>query len=165
MIRIICMFFLTDPFDRNEFEECCRPPIGSPPNKYCFNIDVPPNDEFFGRFGVRCIDFVRGFPGVRHGCRLGIIKFITFKRIGEEKKKLSNKDFFSLRQDFSLCQRFRSKGSRTQFNLLTATIDANTVYGVRESFARSETNFYFFYFPPSNFSFCFFPFYFPFWFI
>lgn len=63
----------TDPLNRNEFEECCRPPIGSPPNKYCFNIDVPHNDEFFSRFGVRCIDFVRGFPGVRHGCRLGII--------------------------------------------------------------------------------------------
>lgn len=89
---------MLNPLDRNEFEECCRPPPGSPPNKYCFNIDVPANDAFFSRFGVRCIDFVRGFPGVRHGCRLG---------------------------------------SRTQFNLLTATIDANTVYGVRESFARS----------------------------
>jgi peroxidase len=28
-------------------------------------------------------------------------------------------------------------GSRAQFNLMTATIDANTVYGVRETFARS----------------------------
>ena len=33
------------------------------------------------------------------------------------------------------CLLLRS-GSRAQFNLLTATIDANTVYGVRESFAR-----------------------------
>lgn len=73
------MFCYADPLDRNEFEECCRPPAGSPPNKYCFNIDVPHNDEFFGRFGVRCIDFVRGFPGVRHGCRLGII--LTLNRV------------------------------------------------------------------------------------
>jgi hypothetical protein len=72
------MWITTDPLDRNEFEECCRPPLGSPPNKYCFNIDVPANDEFFSRFGVRCIDFVRGFPGVRHGCRLG--RFNSHKR-------------------------------------------------------------------------------------
>lgn len=64
---------LIDPLDRNEFEDCCRPPRGAPPSQYCFNIDVPADDEFFGRFGVRCIDFVRGFPGVRHGCRLGIV--------------------------------------------------------------------------------------------
>ena len=31
----------------------------------------------------------------------------------------------------------RISGSRAQFNLLTATIDANTVYGVRETFSRS----------------------------
>ena len=64
--------FHTDPLTRNEFEDCCRPPYGTTPSPYCLNIDVPANDPFFSRFGVRCIDFVRGFPGVRHGCRLGI---------------------------------------------------------------------------------------------
>ena len=86
-LNIILPFWCTtDPLNRNEFEECCRPPHGSPPNKYCFNIDVPHNDEFFSRFGVRCIDFVRGFPGVRHGCRLGKHRRRLFLQI----QKLSN---------------------------------------------------------------------------
>lgn len=70
------LFILTtDPLNRNEFEDCCRPRPGRQPSKYCFNIDVAPHDEFFSRFGVRCIDFVRGFPGVRHGCRLGMLYY------------------------------------------------------------------------------------------
>lgn len=55
---------------RNEPEECChRPPEAR--NPYCIQIDIPHDDPFYGVYGVRCIDFVRGFPGVRAGCRMG----------------------------------------------------------------------------------------------
>jgi len=86
-----------DPVTRNEPEECChRAPNAR--NPYCLEISIPHDDPFYGVYGVRCIDFVRGFPGTRAGCRLG---------------------------------------SRNQFNILTAIIDGNTVYGVEENFARS----------------------------
>lgn len=93
------------------------------PNKYCNNIDIAADDPFFSRFGVRCLDFVRGFPGVRHGCRLGTC---------------SASDVSTADKGFVFKQRRVGRtGSRAQFNLLTSTIDANTVYGVRESFAKS----------------------------
>ncbi|CAL8144204.1 unnamed protein product [Orchesella dallaii] len=59
-----------DPVTRNEPEECCHRPHESR-NPYCIQIDIPHDDPFYGVYGVRCIDFVRGFPGVRAGCRLG----------------------------------------------------------------------------------------------
>ncbi|RZF34320.1 hypothetical protein LSTR_LSTR016280, partial [Laodelphax striatellus] len=84
------------PLNKNEPEECCnRPPHLK--NPYCLDIEVPEDDYFYRKFGVKCQDFVRGFPAVRPGCRLG---------------------------------------SRTPFNTLTGVIDANTVYGVSEQFAR-----------------------------
>ncbi|KAG8229280.1 hypothetical protein J437_LFUL009641 [Ladona fulva] len=85
-----------DPLNRNEPEECChRPPHLK--NPYCLEIEIPADDYFYHKHGVRCQDFVRGFPAIRPGCRLG---------------------------------------SRTPFNTLTGVIDANTVYGVTEKFAR-----------------------------
>ena len=66
-------------------------------NPYCMEIPVPEEDYFFRKYNVRCLDFVRAFPSVRPGCRLG---------------------------------------SRLPFNSLTGVIDANTVYGVKETFAR-----------------------------
>ncbi|XP_068083660.1 peroxidase [Anabrus simplex] len=59
-----------DPLNRNEPEECC----GRPPhlkNPYCLEIEIPADDYFYSLFGLRCQDFVRGFPAVRPGCRLG----------------------------------------------------------------------------------------------
>lgn len=64
------MSLITDPVTRNEPEECCRRSPNSR-NPYCLQIDIPHDDPFYGVYGVRCIDFVRGFPGVRAGCRLG----------------------------------------------------------------------------------------------
>lgn len=62
---------------RNEPEECChRPPEAR--NPYCIQIDIPHDDPFYGVYGVRCIDFVRGFPGVRAGCRLGMQALMSF---------------------------------------------------------------------------------------
>ncbi|XP_075228376.1 peroxidase homolog [Lycorma delicatula] len=59
-----------DPLNKNEPEECCnRPPHLK--NPYCLEIEVPEDDYFYRKFGVRCQDFVRGFPAVRPGCRLG----------------------------------------------------------------------------------------------
>ncbi|XKL68847.1 hypothetical protein PGB90_006616 [Kerria lacca] len=85
-----------DPVNKNEPEECCnRPPHLK--NPYCMEIPVPEEDYFYQKYNVRCIDFVRAFPSIRPGCRLG---------------------------------------SRLPFNTLTGVIDANTVYGVQESFAR-----------------------------
>ncbi|XP_063600017.1 chorion peroxidase-like [Penaeus indicus] len=59
-----------DPVSRNEPQGCCAPPAGLK-NPYCLEIDVPHDDRFFGLFRFRCIDFVRGFPGVPQNCRLG----------------------------------------------------------------------------------------------
>ncbi|KAJ8919036.1 hypothetical protein NQ315_016942, partial [Exocentrus adspersus] len=85
-----------DPFNKNDPEECCnRPPHLKHP--YCNEIYIPEDDYFYRLFNVRCIDFVRTFPAVRPGCRLG---------------------------------------SRVPFNTLTGVLDANTVYGVTEKFAR-----------------------------
>ncbi|XP_043070897.1 peroxidase [Drosophila grimshawi] len=85
-----------DPVNRNDPEECCKRPLHLK-HPYCNEIRIPDDDYFYRLFNVKCIDFVRGFPSPRPGCRLG---------------------------------------SRQQFNTLTGVIDANTVYGVKESFAR-----------------------------
>ncbi|KAJ8894600.1 hypothetical protein PR048_007264 [Dryococelus australis] len=59
-----------DPLNRNEPEECCnRPPHLK--NPYCMEIIIPDDDYFYSLFKLRCQDFVRSFPGVRPGCRLG----------------------------------------------------------------------------------------------
>ncbi|KAG7309987.1 hypothetical protein JYU34_004510 [Plutella xylostella] len=59
-----------DPRNRNDPEECCkRPPHLKHP--YCNEIRVPDDDYFYRLFNVKCIDFVRGFPSPRPGCRLG----------------------------------------------------------------------------------------------
>lgn len=69
MINLRYLFFL-DPITKNEPEECCnRPP--SLKNPYCNEIPVPGDDYFYSKFNVKCIDFVRSFPSVRPGCRLG----------------------------------------------------------------------------------------------
>lgn len=63
-------FFFLDPITKNEPEECCnRPPHLKHP--YCNEIPVPDDDYFYSKFNVKCIDFVRAFPSVRPGCRLG----------------------------------------------------------------------------------------------
>lgn len=63
-----------DAINRNDPEECCnRPPHLKHP--YCNEIPIPEDDYFYRLFHVRCIDFVRAFPSVRPGCRLGKIKY------------------------------------------------------------------------------------------
>jgi hypothetical protein len=61
---------ITDPLNRNEPEECCNRPAHLK-NPYCLEIHIPADDYFYSLFGLRCQDFVRGFPAVRPGCRLG----------------------------------------------------------------------------------------------
>lgn len=65
------MFFINlDPLNRNDPEECCkRPPHLKHP--YCNEILIPDDDYFYRLFNVKCIDFVRGFPSPRAGCKLG----------------------------------------------------------------------------------------------
>ncbi|XP_012525162.1 peroxidase isoform X1 [Monomorium pharaonis] len=59
-----------DPLNRNDPEECCnRPPHLK--NPYCNEIHIPEDDYFYRLFNVQCMDFVRAFPAVRPGCRLG----------------------------------------------------------------------------------------------
>ncbi|XP_054003240.1 uncharacterized protein LOC128889548 isoform X1 [Hylaeus anthracinus] len=59
-----------DPLNRNDPEECChRPPHLK--NPYCNEILIPEDDYFYRLFNVKCMDFVRAFPAVRPGCRLG----------------------------------------------------------------------------------------------
>jgi len=59
-----------DPLNRNEPEECCNRPAHLK-NPYCLEIHIPADDYFYSLFGLRCQDFVRGFPAARPGCRLG----------------------------------------------------------------------------------------------
>lgn len=68
--KLIFYKLLTDPLNKNEPEECCnRPPHLK--NPYCMEIEVPQDDYFYARHNVKCQDFVRAFPAVRPGCRLG----------------------------------------------------------------------------------------------
>lgn len=62
--------FILDGITKNEPEDCCDRPSNLK-NPYCNEIPVPDDDYFFGKFNVKCINFVRSFPGVRPGCRLG----------------------------------------------------------------------------------------------
>ncbi|XP_076288215.1 peroxidase homolog isoform X2 [Lasioglossum baleicum] len=59
-----------DPLNRNDPEECCRRPPHLK-NPYCNEIYIPEDDYFYRLFNVKCLDFVRAFPAVRPGCRLG----------------------------------------------------------------------------------------------
>ncbi|XP_036323831.1 peroxidase [Rhagoletis pomonella] len=59
-----------DPINRNDPEECCKRPLHLK-HPYCNEIRVPDDDYFYRLFNVKCIDFVRGFPSPRPGCRLG----------------------------------------------------------------------------------------------
>ncbi|XP_050574837.1 chorion peroxidase isoform X1 [Bombus affinis] len=59
-----------DPLNRNDPEECCHRPQHLK-NPYCNEIHIPEDDYFYRLFGVKCMDFVRAFPAVRPGCRLG----------------------------------------------------------------------------------------------
>jgi len=54
--------------------KCCqggRPLTGDQLHPECFPIEIPSNDFFFGRFGQRCMEFVRSMPAQRPDCRLG----------------------------------------------------------------------------------------------
>lgn len=65
----------SDPVNKNDPEECCdRPPHQKHP--YCLEIIVPDDDYFYKGYKVKCMDFVRSFPSVRPGCRLGTLTFI-----------------------------------------------------------------------------------------
>ncbi|XP_037943386.1 chorion peroxidase-like [Teleopsis dalmanni] len=59
-----------DPINRNDPEECCKRPLHLK-HPYCNEIRIPDDDYFYRLFNVKCIDFVRGFPSPRPGCRLG----------------------------------------------------------------------------------------------
>ncbi|XP_070492869.1 peroxidase [Chironomus tepperi] len=59
-----------DPATRNDPEECCKRPMHLK-HPYCDEIRIPDDDYFYRLFNVKCIDFVRGFPSPRVGCRLG----------------------------------------------------------------------------------------------
>ena len=37
----------------------------------CLPIEIPPEDDFFSKYGQRCMNFVRTISGLRYNCRLG----------------------------------------------------------------------------------------------
>ncbi|XP_018048893.1 PREDICTED: uncharacterized protein LOC108687560 isoform X1 [Atta colombica] len=59
-----------DPLNRNDPEECCGR-LPHQKNPYCNEIFIPEDDYFYKLFNVQCMNFVRAFPAVRPGCRLG----------------------------------------------------------------------------------------------
>ncbi|KAH8414416.1 hypothetical protein KR215_005499 [Drosophila sulfurigaster] len=61
--------FFIDPINRNDPEECCKRALHLK-HPYCNEIRIPDDDYFYRLFNVKCIDFVRGFPSPRPGCRL-----------------------------------------------------------------------------------------------
>lgn len=42
-----------------------------PQHPDCMAIPVPPDDWFYSRFGIRCLEFVRSSPTSHVGCSLG----------------------------------------------------------------------------------------------
>ena len=40
-------------------------------HRECFPISLPNNDHVFGKFGQRCMEFVRSMPAPRSGCNFG----------------------------------------------------------------------------------------------
>jgi len=40
-------------------------------NRECMPIEIPDNDSVFGKFGQRCMEFVRSMPAPRAGCTFG----------------------------------------------------------------------------------------------
>lgn len=60
----------SDPVHRNDPEECCKRPQHLK-HPYCNEIRIPDDDYFYKLFNIKCLDFVRGFPSPRAGCRLG----------------------------------------------------------------------------------------------
>jgi len=40
-------------------------------NRECMPIDIPENDSVFGKFGQKCMEFVRSMPAPRSGCNFG----------------------------------------------------------------------------------------------
>lgn len=62
--------YRADPVHRNDPEECCKRPQHLK-HPYCNEIRIPDDDYFYKLFNVKCLDFVRGFPSPRAGCRLG----------------------------------------------------------------------------------------------
>lgn len=63
-------FVFSDPFNRNDPEECCGKPAPLK-HPYCNEIEIPEDDYFYNMYNVKCFNFVRSFPAVRPGCRLG----------------------------------------------------------------------------------------------
>jgi len=47
--------------------KCCE----GDQNPNCLPVEIPPDDVFFGKFGERCINFVRSPNGLRTNCALG----------------------------------------------------------------------------------------------
>lgn len=111
--------------NRNEPEECCGRPDHLK-NKYCYEIKIPEDDNFYRNHNVRCQDFVRAFPGVKPDCKLGRCT-CTF-----EINNPSRYVFFTIFYYHLFC----IAGSRSPFNLLTPVIDGNTIYGVDETFSQ-----------------------------
>ena len=67
MTKVIFFYFA----DENDMEVTC---CNFPPefrHKNCMPIDVPPDDPFYSKHGVRCLDFLRTMAGHRPGCALG----------------------------------------------------------------------------------------------
>ena len=110
-------------------------------------IEIPEDDYFYGKYNVKCQDFVRAFPAVQPNCRLGE----SYKlHIGSVESYVyphfpafitnNNKYISTNRCRYIGLQRatscFDVSGSRTPFNTLTGVIDANTVYGVTDTLAR-----------------------------
>ncbi|KAG5328482.1 PERC peroxidase, partial [Acromyrmex charruanus] len=59
-----------NPLNRNDPEDCCGR-LPHQKNPYCNEILIPEDDYFYKLFNVQCMNFVRAFPAVRPGCRLG----------------------------------------------------------------------------------------------
>jgi len=70
MLSLSAIIVFADPLNRNDPEECCGR-LPHQKNPYCNEIFIPEDDYFYKLFNVQCMNFVRAFPAVRPGCRLG----------------------------------------------------------------------------------------------
>lgn len=51
--------------------KCCEGSGPGPAHPNCLPIEIPSDDGFYGKYGQRCMNFVRTISGLRYNCRLG----------------------------------------------------------------------------------------------